>query len=86
MEICFGNYNNRSNLDVKGVNFSEISTLFSGFGIHPRYLTLVPPLSKNLLPVLYFLFAAFRWLRSHTPSLLKLAGIDLARARPKRIL
>ncbi len=62
-------YSNPQNPDVKGVNDAEIHTLFPGFKIHLKRITLAPPIARRLpnlfLPVLYNLLASIPFLRTH---------------------
>lgn len=62
-------YNNPRNPDVRGVKAGEIRSLFPGFEIHLRRITLAPPIARclpeSLLPVLYPLLAAIPPLRTH---------------------
>jgi len=67
-------YDNPRNPDVRGVRAGEIRSLFPGFEIHLRRITLAPfiarRLPESLLPVLYPLLAAIPLLRTHYLGLL----------------
>ena len=67
-------YSNPRNPDVRGVKAGEIRSLFPGFEMHLRRITLAPPISrrlpKSLLPVLHPLLAAIPLLRTHYLGLL----------------
>ena len=73
-------YNNPSNPDVCGIQAGEIRSLFPGFEIHLRRITLAPfvarRLPESLLPVLYPLLAAIPLLRTHYLGLLVKPTID----------
>jgi SAM-dependent methyltransferase len=67
-------YNNPWNPDVRGVTKTEIASLFPGFRLRLRRITLAPFIARRLpeplLPVLYPLLAALRPLRTHYLGLL----------------
>ena len=67
-------YDNPLNPDVRGVKAGEIRSLFPGFGIHLRRITLAPPIARRLpeflLPTLYPLLAVVPLLRTHYLGLL----------------
>lgn len=67
-------YSNPRNPDVRGVKADEIRSLFPGFGIHLRRITLAPPIARrlpeSLLPVFYPLLASIPLLRTHYLGLL----------------
>jgi SAM-dependent methyltransferase len=67
-------YDNLRNPDVRGVKAKEIQTLFSGFEIHLKRITLAPPiercLPKRLLPVLYPMLSAIPLLHTSYLGLL----------------
>ncbi len=67
-------YNNPHNPDVRGVNADEIRSLFPGFKIRLRRITLAPFIARRipepLLPTVYPLLAALPFLRTHYLGLL----------------
>ena len=67
-------YNNPKNPDVRGIGKAEIRTLFPGFSMRVRRLTLAPPMGRvaaSLSPALYFLLAKVRPLCTHYLCLLE---------------
>lgn len=62
-------YNNPHNTDVRGIKADEIQSLFPGFYIHLRRITLAPFIARrlpdSLLPVFYPLLSAIPLLRTH---------------------
>jgi SAM-dependent methyltransferase len=61
-------YNNPSNSDVRGVSKKRIKELFPNGDFSFKRVTLAPPLSRRiskLSPVLYTVFNAFPFLRTH---------------------
>lgn len=61
-------YNNPGNPDVRGIRLSEIRTLFPGFAIEARRVTVAPPLGRalgRLGPSVYYLASQLRIMSTH---------------------
>jgi ubiquinone/menaquinone biosynthesis C-methylase UbiE len=59
---------NPRNSDVAGTSVREVRSLFAGFNLDVRRVTLAPPLARRVAPVSPFVFrllAAAPWLRTH---------------------
>jgi SAM-dependent methyltransferase len=66
-------YSNPRNPNVRGMNKRAIRTLFPGFDLDLRTITLLPPLARRLgraIPVLYPLLGRMPLLRTHYMGLL----------------
>lgn len=67
-------YDNPRNPNVRGVKAKEIQTLFPGFEINLRRITLAPPIARQLperfLPILYPLLSSIKPLCTHCLGLL----------------
>jgi SAM-dependent methyltransferase len=81
-------YNNPRNPDVRGIKADEIRSLYPGFQLHLRRITLAPFIARRLpeplLPVLYPLLATIPLLRTHYLGLLVKPTTD-HRPLPPRI-
>ena len=59
---------NPRNGDVKGISAQEVHSLFPGFNLDVRRVTLAPPLARRAAPaspMIFRLLAAAPWLRTH---------------------
>ena len=67
-------YNNPNNKDVRGVPLARAKQLFPKGEIHTRRVTLAPPISRRVTkihPILYNVFNAFPFLRTHVLCYIK---------------
>jgi len=67
-------YNNPSNPNVRGVGASEIRSLFPGFSITLRRITLAPPVARRLVPISWvtaLLLEKLRVLNTHHLGILR---------------
>jgi SAM-dependent methyltransferase len=62
-------YDNPRNLDVKGIKFNEVKSLFPQYQVHGKRITLAPFIARRipnpLLPILYPLLSVVWPLRTH---------------------
>ena len=67
-------YNNPQNPNVRGIKAGEIRSLFPGYTMHLKRITLAPPIARripeSLLSVFYPLFSVVPLLRTHYMGLL----------------
>jgi len=70
-------FHNPYNPNVRGMTRRELSRLFPGFDMHPRSLTLLPPLARRLgrcTGALYPLLTRLPFLRTHNLAFLSRIG------------
>jgi len=68
-------FNNPWNLDVRGITMNEIRSLFNGWQIVGRHITLAPPIARRipeaLMPIVYPVLASAPFLRTHYLALMR---------------